>query len=126
MKYIFAALAALTLTGCSGATAQCNDSEVKRTVMEIILSRVDGWGGKGTRDSVVDGNISQVRTTSRDEELDSYMCEANFVFSIKGKPYTKPVQYDLSYLEDEKDTSVSVDGADQAALGIIGLISSAD
>ncbi|MNJ21235.1 hypothetical protein D3C77_155820 [compost metagenome] len=114
-KVIFAGSIVFLLAGCSGGTANCNDSNVKQTVLSTIESNIQNalWG-KDLYDKglVSNSEVSSIKETSRDKEVDSYTCAASFAFDFNGKSQSIPVTYKLSYLEDQNDTEVGVYGVD--------------
>lgn len=123
-KVMLAGSIALLLVGCSGGTANCNDSTVKQTAISIIESNIQKalWG-KDLYDKglVSNSEISSVKTTSNDKDLDTYTCAANFGFDFKGNPQSIAVTYELSYLEDQGDTEVSVNGVDAVKTKMMAL-----
>lgn len=123
-KIFLAAPILLSLAGCSGGTAKCNDGTVKQTVMSIIESNVQKavWGKELYDKSFVSNtSVSNIKTTSHNDELDSYTCAAQFDFEFKGKSQSVPVTYELSYLEDQDDTEVSVYGVDDVKSKMMSL-----
>lgn len=103
------------LAGCSGGTANCNDGGVKQAVMSTIESNIQKalWG-KDLYDKglVSNSEVSGIKETSHNKEIDSYTCAASFSFDFNGKPQNIPVTYRLSYLEDKDDTEVEVYGVE--------------
>ena len=111
------------LSGCGG-TASCNDGDVKETVAQIIDEQVKTavWGRELFENGRIEGfDITDVKTTDRNETLDTYTCEATVEFEFDGKPQSKPIQYELAYLEDNGDTDVTVYGADDVKIRLMAL-----
>ena len=117
MKNKFAWLLVLVvclLSGC-GKTAKCNDSIIKRAVVNIIDGqiRTAAWG----REILDNGRMSKfavtgIKTSEHNAELGMYMCEANIEFSFNGKDQSIRTKYRLAYMEDKNDTEVLVNGID--------------
>lgn len=111
------------LTGCGG-TSDCTDSDVKDTVVSIILNEVHKaqWGKEIFSKGLVDDfEVTRIKTTDYDEKLDRYTCAATFTFTFNGKEQSKDIQYVNSYLEEEGDTEVAVYGADDVKTRMMAL-----
>lgn len=110
MKKIALSLACATLlAGCG--TAGCNDSGVKDTVVELLLEDVGdaAWGREMIGSERARGfRVTDVKTVERDEELDTYTCEATLSFEFDGEEQTRAIEYDTAYLEDSNDTEITV------------------
>lgn len=111
-KAILMLVCAGTLVGC-GRTAECNDADIKETIVEILKDNVAGteWGRKLFENGTVhDFSVTDVKKTGRDEDLDAYTCEATFRFAYDNAPKSWAISYELSRLEDKNDTEVEVYG----------------
>lgn len=100
------------LAGCGGA-ARCNDSQVKETIVQMVDNQVkDAVWAQDMFDKGWISNIelTDIKTTSHDTELGSYSCEAQYHFDYRGHPQAKVLSYDLTYVEDRKDTQIEVYG----------------
>lgn len=124
-KILLMTVIPLAASGCSGGTAKCNDDYSKQGVISVIESNLQFSASLVKDGKLINSQISGVKTTERDEKLDTYMCEATYKFDLDGESQEYPVRYELSYMEDEKRTSVAVYGVSQidksiAALRIYG------
>ena len=114
------------LSGCSGGTGKCNDSDIKDLVTDIITSNVsEGKSNSWVKRLINEGsignlNLHNIKTSSYDEQNDSYVCEATFSFDVNDKGQSKPIKYKLSYLEDSGKTEASVYGIKAVKNRMIG------
>lgn len=108
MRLIFLGVFSAFLSGCGG-TLECNSSTAKETIVTIVSSNVETetWG-QGFFSDVSDVEVSNVKTLDHDEKLDSYACEATYSLNYKGRKFEQNISYDLSYIEDKKDTEVRI------------------
>lgn len=95
---ILAALASL-MAGCGGS--RCSDSDVKRTLVDLIQSSLDKaeWYQEMKAD-IADVDVSGISTVNKSERshttrsaIDSFPCT--------GSHYEKSVSYDLTTFEDK-------------------------
>lgn len=107
---VTAVLSTSLLVGCGG-TKSCNDSTTKDIVLSIINEQLSkaAWG----RDILNNGHLTEVdiesvKTVSRDNETDTYQCEATFVYKYKGNDDQYGISYRTSWLEDKSDTEVTL------------------
>jgi hypothetical protein len=123
-KLIIGSSMCLLLAGCSGGTAECNDSSIKESVISIINFNVQKtkWGQELYDNAVISEiSISNVKTTSYNEKIDQYMCESQFNFEYKEEPQSVDISYELSYLEDQNDTEIGVYGVRDVKTEMIAL-----
>jgi hypothetical protein len=112
MKRVATAAIFLTLFflgGCTSDVSDCNNSSVKESALDIIDSHLNQmpWYHE-IRPNLSKIEISNIKTTSINKEIKEKMCEAKYSASFFDKEIKIDFPYKLSYLEDKKDTEVSV------------------
>lgn len=113
IKLLLPLVPILTLLTACGGVATCNDPKVKDTIVEMINNQVkDAVWAQDLFDNgwITNIQLADIRTTGHDEELDSYSCAAEYHFDYRGHPQAKAVSYNLTYVEDRKDTRIEVFG----------------
>lgn len=111
ITFIFtSSLIVVGLTGCSGSTPKCSDTETKDLVIQITKDEFKNRG-MGELLSQLKLEIEAIRTTKHNKDVDSYECAANLKMSGNGKTKSAPITY----------TVESTDKGDQFYVNVYGL-----
>lgn len=80
-------------------------------MLDLIHSYTDRVGGfeKRIKPHLGKRYLSDVSTMEADKELGRYTCQAVYNYEYKKKTRTVEITYNLKYLEDKKETQVSLD-----------------
>lgn len=118
----------LALAACGGA--DCNNSDVKQSLLELIAGDTSGtenavasmFGGgssSAAQEAFANGQITGVTTLSKDEDTGSYLCRANVAIEIptNGKVVSSDVTYQVAQIEsDDADFEVQANQSDVTQL----------
>lgn len=124
VKYSFLLASTFSLTACGGG-ANCNSSEVKQSLLDLIAGNtsgtenaVEGMFGVGTtspsRDAFLNGKISGVTTLSKNDDIGHHLCKADIAVELPdGKVVSQEMTYQVMKVESgEADFEVSADQSD--------------
>ena len=113
MRLIVFGVFSVFLSGCGG-TLECNSSAAKETIVNMVSSNMlsskvvaETWG-KEFFSHISDVMVSNVKTLDHNENADSYACSATYSLIYNGRKFEHNINYDLSYIEDKKETEVSI------------------
>ncbi len=102
------------LTGCAGGTPDCADSDALDVLHDAIVERVEKYAPQtqqGTPEEFreIAGNyeISQIRTTHHDSDIDSYQCDARITYVYRERKYSVDFEYQVD--TDQSDGGVLVE-----------------
>jgi len=100
------------LSGCGNDVRDCGDSKVKDELMDII--NANAYGEIEDLSGKMDTEILNIKTLSRQEDVKTNICGADFSVSYKDKTgqdktHKTDFKYKLSFWEDKKDTEVEAD-----------------
>ena len=110
MKKIVILLSLIFLSGCGNEVLECNDSDAKDEVMNIIRSQVKKSHLPFVPvANISDETVSNIKTKNHDEGIKENVCSAEYSFTYDGKVYTTNFLYKLTFLEDKKTTEISVE-----------------
>lgn len=133
-------VAALLLAGCSTGTPGCGSDEVKADLKKIAEQRIAealtqeltlSPEAHALLTSAIQTRLSYdfgaIRTTGRDETLDTYTCESNLVVTVKGinRNWTHGFSYEVHPIENaDADYEINYDrsGLGPLAFGALGLL----
>ncbi|RFP18346.1 MULTISPECIES: toxin-antitoxin system YwqK family antitoxin [unclassified Duganella] len=115
-------LIGLTLQGCS-PKVDCNGDKVKEDVLTILKENLDKavWYKEGELAFSEKRAIGDVKTISKNEELKTASCSAQYSFTYNNTERKVPVDYNLSFLEDKKEVQVLAD-ANSVKAGVMQLV----
>lgn len=104
------ALLAIGLSACGHSRLTCNDEAVKKKVLDLIHSHIEelSWFNKA-KPYLGKRYLSDISTMEANKELARYTCQAVYSFEYKNKTQKVEITYNLRYLEDKKETQVSMD-----------------
>lgn len=114
-------LSAVALTACGGK-ADCNSSASKKDVLEIIQSNLNNavWYNEMKLAITGEPKLESIKTLDTQNDGKQSQCVGSYTLTYNEKPHSIDVAYDLTYLEDKKDTEVKVAVRDVQG-GLMGL-----
>lgn len=114
----------LLLQGC-GSKIDCNDDGFKDLAVGLIKTRLEQavWYKQITLALSGKPGLTSIKTLARSDELKTGKCAAKYTFVYNGKEREVDMEYDLAYLEDKKDTEVSVN-VNGVAAGVMAIVMS--
>ena len=113
MKKIVILLSLIFLSGCGNEVLECNDSDAKDEVMNIIHSQQQKHHFPAIPvPNIADETISNIKTKNHDEDIKENVCGADYSFTLDGNVYTTNFFYKLTFLEDKKTTEISAETRD--------------
>jgi hypothetical protein len=103
-------LAGLILQGCS-PKLDCNNDKVKADVLTIMQDNFDAstWYKRAELGLSGKPEIQNVTTTSKNDELKTAACSAQYTFTYNKTARKIAFDYSLSFLEEKKEVQVLTD-----------------
>lgn len=96
------------LSGCTGGTPECGDSETKDLVIQIAKDELKKKG-MGNIIPKLNFEVDGIRTTKHNKDVDSYQCAAEFKM-IGDKTETLSITYTVESTDDGNEFYVNVYG----------------
>ncbi len=114
----------LLVQGCGGKI-DCNDDGFKGVAIGLIKTRLEQAVWYKQIALALSGTpaLANIKTLARNDELKTGKCAATYTFVYNGKEREVDMEYDLAYLEDKKDTEVSVN-VNGVAAGVMSIVMS--
>lgn len=112
----------MLLQGC-GTHVDCNGGKVKADAIAIIQSNLMTMPWYQQIGGALSGSpeLTNIKTTSRNDDTKQGVCSATYSFTYNGKPREFEVTYYLAYLADKSETEVKV-GLDSIVARFIGMV----
>ncbi|WP_302857466.1 toxin-antitoxin system YwqK family antitoxin [Ralstonia pseudosolanacearum] len=112
---------AISLTACGGKV-DCNSSAPKKDALEIIQSNLNNavWYNEMKLAITGEPKLENIKTLDTQNDGKQSQCVGSYTLTYNEKPHSIDVAYDLTYLEDKKDTEVKVAVRDVQS-GLMGL-----
>ncbi|MFS2139923.1 toxin-antitoxin system YwqK family antitoxin [Duganella sp. Dugasp56] len=101
--------ATLSLQACSNKM-DCNGDKVKENALSIIQSHLSNAVWYNEMNAALSGkpNLSNIKTLTSNSELNQTQCSAKYSFTYNEKSRDIDFTYNLSYLQDKKESEVKV------------------
>lgn len=96
------------LSACSTSTPTCSDTETVDLVKEITMDELrSAWGNAANS---LDVSVEAIRTTDRNETVDSYTCAAQLEMTGPGGTETADISYTVQSTDKGDEFYVEVYG----------------
>ena len=115
-------ISVLLLQGC-GNKVDCNSEKTKTDAIAIIQSNLAPMPWYQQIGGALSGSaeLTNIKTTSRNDDIKQATCSATYSFTYNGKPREFEVTYYLAYLADKSETEVKV-GLDRIVGSFVGMV----